>query len=208
MKCRGLGIPYPQLYEERTYNTSKAASDVLVVSLLGGIDLNYVAHKGYVRRASHNRWKQRDIAEKAMFLIRKDIADGAGLNRLQQAMDNWAYLTAIPHRLNGMELSWEEFQDNLLLRYGIVPLNLPTDCDGCGKKFSVPHNLSCPKWAFLCHGTMMPLRNGDLCRPGPLTLALYPTNLKSTVGQYRERGTGADCGSRWENRRGGGGQDV
>ena len=26
-----------------------------------------------------------------------------------------------------------------------MPLNLPTDCDGCGKKFLVPHDLSCPK---------------------------------------------------------------
>ena len=26
-----------------------------------------------------------------------------------------------------------------------MPLNLPTDCDGCGKKLSVPHALSCPK---------------------------------------------------------------
>ena len=26
-----------------------------------------------------------------------------------------------------------------------MPLNLPTDCDGCGKKFAVPHALSYPK---------------------------------------------------------------
>ena len=50
-----------------------------------------------------------------------------------------------PRRLNSTELSWEEFQDNILLRYGIVPLNLPTDCDVCGKNFSVPHDLSWPR---------------------------------------------------------------
>ena len=36
-------------------------------------------------------------------------------------------------------------QGNIILRYGIIPLNLPTDCDGCGKKFSVPHALLFPK---------------------------------------------------------------
>ena len=51
----------------------------------------------------------------------------------------------IPHCLNGKKWSREEFQYNLLLQYGILPLNLPTDCDGCGKKFSVPHALSFPK---------------------------------------------------------------
>ena len=45
VKCGGLGILYPQLSEERLYNTSRAASEVLVGSLLGGTDLNYVAHK-------------------------------------------------------------------------------------------------------------------------------------------------------------------
>ena len=37
---RGLGIPDPLLTEERAYNTSKAASEVLVVSLLGGTEIN------------------------------------------------------------------------------------------------------------------------------------------------------------------------
>ena len=52
VKLRGLGIPDPGLSVEREYNTSKAPSEVLVGTLLGGTDLNYVAHKGCVRRAS------------------------------------------------------------------------------------------------------------------------------------------------------------
>ena len=135
----------PPVSAYNAYNTSKAAIEVLVGSLLGDTNLNYVAHKGFVCRASANRWKQREIAEKEVILIRKELEDRVGLNCLRQATYNGAYLTAIPHRLNGMGFSWEEFQDNLLLWYGIVPLNIPTDCDGCGKKFSVPHALSCPK---------------------------------------------------------------
>ena len=52
---------------------------------------------------------------------------------------------AIPQPLNSPELSREEFQYNMLIRYGIFTLNLPTYCDGCGKKFAVPHSIACPK---------------------------------------------------------------
>ena len=48
-------------------------------------------------------------------MIQKELADEAGLNCLQQEMENGAWITAIPHHLNGTELSWEEFQENILL---------------------------------------------------------------------------------------------
>ena len=142
VKHGGLGIPDPRMSAECAYNTSKAASEVLVGSLLGGIYLNYVAHKGCVCRASSDRQKQRDLAEKAVILRRKELAGGVIQNRLRWATENGDWLTAIPHRLNVTDLSREEFQDNLIPQYGILTLNLPTDCDGCGKKFLVPHALS------------------------------------------------------------------
>ena len=55
MKQGGQGIPDPRLLVERAYNTSKAASEVLIGSLLGGSDLNYVVYiinpatMGYIR---------------------------------------------------------------------------------------------------------------------------------------------------------------
>ena len=45
MKCGCLRIPDPHLLAECAYNTSKAASEILVVSILGGTNLNFVAHK-------------------------------------------------------------------------------------------------------------------------------------------------------------------
>ena len=60
-------------------------------------------------------------------------------------MRNGAWLSAVPHRLNGAELSREELRDNLRLRYGLMLQDIPVTCDGCGKKFSVEHALSCPK---------------------------------------------------------------
>ena len=61
------------------------------------------------------------------------------------ATSNVAWLSSVPHRLNGIELSQEELRDNLRLRYGLMPQDIPTTCDSCGKKFSIEHALSCPK---------------------------------------------------------------
>ena len=51
----------------------------------------------------------------------------------------------MPHHLNRTELSWEEFRDNLCLRYRLMPQEIPATCDGCGKKSLIDNALSCPK---------------------------------------------------------------
>ena len=73
--------------------------------------------------------------------------------RLHRTTSNWAWLSAIPHCLNGTELSQEEFRYNLLLRYVLMHQDIPGTCDGCGKKFSIEHALSCPGGGLLmaCH---------------------------------------------------------
>ena len=107
VKHECLGLTDPWLSVERVYNTSKAAIEVLLGSLLGGTYLNYVAHKGCIGRASAGGRKQRELAEKAVISRRKEQADEAGLNFLRQATENGAWLTAIPHQLNGTEFSWD-----------------------------------------------------------------------------------------------------
>ena len=77
---------------------------------------------------------------------------GQEKNRLNRATRNGAWLSAVPHRLNGTELSREEFWDNLRLRYGLMSQDV---CDGCGKKFLIEHALSCPK------GGLVLARHGD-----------------------------------------------
>ena len=76
---------------------------------------------------------------------RKELIGGQDSNRLHRATINGAWLSAVPHHLNGTELSLEEFRDNLCHRYGLMPQDIPATCDGCGKKFSIEHALSCPK---------------------------------------------------------------
>ena len=71
MKSGGIGIPEIRLSAENVYNPFKSAIEVLVGSLLGCTNLNYIAHKGCVRRTIGDGWKQRELAEKAVLLIRK-----------------------------------------------------------------------------------------------------------------------------------------
>ena len=57
VKHGGLGITNHLLSAECVYNNSKAASKVLVGSILVGTDLNYVAHTGCRRIASTDERK-------------------------------------------------------------------------------------------------------------------------------------------------------
>ena len=85
------------------------------------------------------------IVEISDLYDRQEQAVRQDKNRLHRETRNGAWLSAVPHRLNGTELSLEEFRDNLRLRYGLMPQDIPATCYGCGKKFSIEHALSCPK---------------------------------------------------------------
>ena len=129
----------------------------------------------------------------AVLTRQKKLEDGVGLNRLRQATDNGAWLPAIPHCLNGTDFSWEEFQENILLLYRIVPLKLPTELDGCGKKFLVPlafsyqkgvlvlaqHNAAAKEWGYLSARAINP------------SATFYGSIINSRAVQGERNGDGA-----------------
>ena len=142
VKHGSLGIPDPRQSVDCAYNNSKSDSRELVDSLPGGSVLNYVGHRACVHKASQTARLSKRAVELAEIYKRQDQAGGQERNCLHRATRNGAWLSAVPHRLNGAELSWEELQDNLCLRYGLMPQDIPATCDGCGKKFSIEHALS------------------------------------------------------------------
>ena len=81
--------------------------------------------------------------------MQNERARGQERNCLHRATSNGAWLSSVPHRLYGTELSQEELWDNLCLRYGLMPQDIPVTCNGCGKKLSFDHPLSCPKGALV-----------------------------------------------------------
>ena len=101
IKHGGLCIPETQLSAESAYNTSKATSGELVDSLLGGSALNYVGHRACVRQASAGARRERKHVELVKIAIQKELADGQESNHLHNTMRNGAWLSAVPHRLNG-----------------------------------------------------------------------------------------------------------
>ena len=75
----------------------------------------------------------------------KDLAGGQDRNRLHIETRNGAWLSSVPHHLNDTELSREELWDNIRLRYGLMPQDIPATCHGCGKRFLIDNSLSFPK---------------------------------------------------------------
>ena len=125
VKHGGLGIPDPRLSAESVYNTSKAASRELVDSLLGGSALTYVGHRACVRKASLATRRAKMHVDLGDMARQKELAGGEERNRLHRATRNGAWLSDVPHCLSGTELSQEEFRDNLCLRYGLMPQDIP-----------------------------------------------------------------------------------
>ena len=136
-----LGILDPRLSAESAYNTSKAASGGLVDYLLGGYTVNYVGHRACVRKASSLARRERKHVELSELDRQKYLAGVQERKRLHRETRNGAWLSAVPHRLNGKKVSWEEFQHNLRLRYGLMPQDIPTTYNSCGKRFSIEHAL-------------------------------------------------------------------
>jgi hypothetical protein len=84
--------------------------------------------------------------------------------RMERATAAGVWLSTIPDRFSGTELTNDEWLDKVAIRYGQHPTNLPDQCDGCGAGLMLEHGLSCKRgglisihhddvrdeWAHLC----------------------------------------------------------
>ena len=103
---------------------------------------SYFADNALERKAAR---KERNQQSKFFYYEACEAADTPTKCCLHRSKATGSWLTTMPNRLNGTELSAEEFRDSLRLRFGVLPKGLPPRCDGCGHKFSVEHALSCSK---------------------------------------------------------------
>jgi hypothetical protein len=152
----GLGIPDPTSTAEANYSTSVACARLLTRSLRAGRNLDahqHSAHAGLERRKAS---KTKVAAEELALSFLAADAGPMAKRRLLRVKETGTWLTTTPDRLNGTELSAEEFRDSLRLRLGLPLLDLPDRCDGCGQKFSVGHAMSCKK------GGLVLLRHNDV----------------------------------------------
>ena len=90
---------------ESAYNTSEADSGELVDYLLGGSVLNYVGKRACVQKATLVARRDKMHIELGDLARQKELSGGQDRNRHHRAPINGVCISAVPHRLNGTELS-------------------------------------------------------------------------------------------------------
>ena len=115
-----------------------------------------MTHKRHAGRERRSAKARRAGADQIVFETISDAADPTTQRRMLRATETGTWLTTMPNRLNGTELSADEFRDSLRLRLRLGPLGLPDRCDGCGQRFSLGHAMTCKK------GGLVLLRHNDV----------------------------------------------
>jgi sarcosine oxidase gamma subunit len=129
-------------HEATTLNqTSKEASKVLVTALVEGTELSLVRHRQAVKEASATARASKKADEEYTVATQKGQANAKEKKRLARILGCGAWLIRPPTRFEGTQVTEEEWHDNLSLQYGMQPVHLPQQCDGCGSNFSVDHAL-------------------------------------------------------------------
>jgi hypothetical protein len=147
----GMGLPNPVQSAPACFAASQACTSLLVTT---GLNANiHTRHAGRERRRAR---LNRAAADERKSRRISAASDPATQKRMLWAKETGAWLTTMPDRLNGTELSADEFQDSLRLRFGLVPLGLPDRCDGCGQRFTLGHAMSYKK------GGLVLLRHNDV----------------------------------------------
>ena len=145
VKAGGLGIRDPCQEATALNQTSKEASKVLVHALVEGTDLSLTGHKKAVKKASATARASKKADEEAVVATRKGQANAKEKKRLARISGCGVWLTRLPTRFEGNQVTEEEWHDNVSLRYGMRPVHLPQQCDGCGANFTIEHALNCKK---------------------------------------------------------------
>jgi hypothetical protein len=83
-------------------------------------------------------------SEEGMKSILQRLSSGES-RTIWRGQQTGAWLSIVPSTVKGTELSAQEFQDAILMRYGLVPPDLPLTCDGCNAPFTLQHALLCCK---------------------------------------------------------------
>ena len=116
------------------------------------------------------------------------------------------WLSAVPYRLNGTELSQEESWDNLHFRYGLMHQEILTTCNGCGKRLLIEHAISCLK------GGLVMTRNDEAAKEWSVlgAQALVPSVItyKHKINNRTVRGERIRAGARQESGTAGGAADI
>ena len=143
VKKSGLAIRNPVDTAEHVHETSKAATSYLVRSMIdSNVEFDIKEHRSLATEECARARQKRLKREQELLDERSQRSHAIG-RRDERNKQNGCWLTVIPLRVNGTDLSANEFRDNIRLRYNFAPLDMPQHCDGCGAKMTVEHALQC-----------------------------------------------------------------
>ena len=168
------------------------ATEHLVKKIIGREELCGITH---YKTGSEARKYNKMRTEEFEKLRYQETVNGIPNTRkriIERAPHTGIWMSQYPGIYNGNILSPEEFRDSILTRYGETPEKLHTHCDGCGKKSSLDHLLTC-KTGGLVHLAHDELRDelATLCKQAyvPNAVQLEPpiqNNSDSTTENYTQ----------------------
>jgi hypothetical protein len=151
VKFAGLAIPNPVATADSNYKTSTLVCGHLVQAVNPNNDVKFsqVDHISTRKTVMAEVRDRKTKENEASLTAALSSVDADTRRTILRAKHCGQWLSAMPSTVNGTELSSQEFRDNLLIRYGRTPGDLPTQCDGCKAKFTLQHALECKKGGLI-----------------------------------------------------------
>ena len=150
----GLALADPVKTASQAFAVSQEATRLLKDAVFTGADINMADHMAHCQRTVTAAAKERDelFARRSSQLIASlpPLAQRTLSRIVKGNASGW--LTVLPLRQEGYDLTSTQFRDQLAIRYGHEPSHLPSHCDGCGASFTLQHALDCPKGGLIKRG--------------------------------------------------------
>ncbi len=151
MKSAGLALPDPTQTASSNYKVSSLMCGHLVDAMRQDKAVQYSSadHASLRKEVIAETRKRKTEENKTKLSTILSNLDADTARTIQRGEHCGQWLSVTPSIVNGTELSPQEFRDNLHLRYGRTPGDLPERCDGCNAPFTVQHSLDCKKGGLI-----------------------------------------------------------
>ena len=149
-RCGGLGLHNSSLFYKSQRAASKSIVEPLVDMLLNersDLPTDVLDRMNQLRKecAKIKEFEYKNRVNTMKLQLPPERLRLFGVS-LEKGSSTW--LTALPLREFGFDLSKGEFRDAICIRYGWRPVDLPLMCV-CGKSFTIAHSLMCVYGGFV-----------------------------------------------------------
>ena len=154
VRLGGLALADPVKSATTAFSVSREAARILREAVRTGEGVSIEEHTAHCRNvlSTATKLKEEILARSSSRLI--DSLPAPQRRTLQRIVRSGGsgWLTVLPLRQEGYDMSATQFRDQLTIRYHRVPIGLPAQCDGCGAPFSLQHGLDCKKGGLVKRG--------------------------------------------------------